>query len=33
MNFRGLFNGPVTTFESNIPFLLRFMIDTNVRVI
>jgi len=32
-SFRGLFSGPVTTFESNIPFILRFMIDTNVRVI
>lgn len=31
-NFRGLFSGPVTTFESNIPFILRFMIDTGVRV-
>jgi len=29
-NFRGLFSGPVLTFESNIPFILRFMIDTNV---
>ena len=31
-NFRGLFSGPVTTFESNIPFILRFMIDTGVRI-
>jgi DNA polymerase delta subunit 1 len=30
--FRGLFSGPVLTYESNIPFILRFMIDTNVRV-
>ncbi|KAI0295971.1 hypothetical protein BC826DRAFT_1006478 [Russula brevipes] len=29
-DFRGLFSGPVTTFESNIPFILRFMIDTGV---
>jgi hypothetical protein len=32
-SFRGLFSGPVTTFESNIPFILRFMIDTGVRLI
>lgn len=32
-NFRGLFSGPVTTYESNIPFILRFMIDTGVRVV
>jgi hypothetical protein len=32
-DFRGLFSGPITTFESNIPFILRFMIDTGVRVI
>ncbi|KAH9176053.1 DNA polymerase family B-domain-containing protein [Lactarius sanguifluus] len=30
VNFRGLFSGPVTTFESNIPYTLRFMIDTKV---
>ncbi|KAH9995602.1 delta DNA polymerase [Russula vinacea] len=29
-DFRGLFSGPITTFESNIPFILRFMIDTGV---
>lgn len=32
-DFRGLFSGPVTTYESNIPFILRFMIDTGVRVV
>lgn len=31
VSFRGLFSGPVTTFESNIPYTLRFMIDTKVR--
>jgi hypothetical protein len=31
-NFRNLFSGPVTTFESNIPFVLRCMIDVKVRV-
>lgn len=30
VSFRGLFSGPVTTFESNIPYTLRFMIDTKV---
>ncbi|KAH9975916.1 DNA polymerase family B-domain-containing protein [Lactifluus volemus] len=29
-NFRNLFSGPVTTFESNIPFVLRCMIDVKV---
>jgi len=29
-NFRELFDGPVPTFESNIVFVLRFMIDTKV---
>jgi DNA polymerase delta subunit 1 len=33
VSFRGLFSGPVTTFESNIPYTLRFMIDTKVRPI
>ena len=33
VNFRGLFSGPLTTFESNIPYTLRFMIDTKVRPI
>jgi hypothetical protein len=31
VSFRGLFSGPLTTFESNIPYTLRFMIDTKVR--
>ena len=31
VSFRGLFSGPVTTFESNIPYTLRFMIDTKAR--
>ena len=31
VSFRGLLSGPVTTFESNIPYTLRFMIDTKVR--
>ena len=30
ISFRNLFSGPVTTFESNIPYTLRFMIDTKV---
>ncbi|KAI0305911.1 DNA polymerase family B-domain-containing protein [Multifurca ochricompacta] len=30
INFRGLFSGPVTTYESNIAYSLRFMIDTRV---
>ncbi|PAV20072.1 delta DNA polymerase [Pyrrhoderma noxium] len=29
-SFRGLFDGEVPTFESNVPFSLRFMIDTKV---
>ncbi|TDL23693.1 hypothetical protein BD410DRAFT_746439 [Rickenella mellea] len=29
-NFRDLWSGPVTTFESNVPYILRFMIDTKV---
>ncbi|KAI0255835.1 DNA polymerase family B-domain-containing protein, partial [Lactifluus subvellereus] len=29
-NFRNLFSGPVTTYESNIPFVLRCMIDVKV---
>jgi DNA polymerase delta subunit 1 len=32
-NFRNLFSGPVTTFESNIPFVLRCMIDVKVNLI
>ena len=27
-DFRDLFQGPIPTFESNIPYILRFMIDT-----
>jgi hypothetical protein len=30
ISFRELFPGPVTTFESNIAYELRFMIDTKV---
>ncbi|KAH9967292.1 DNA polymerase family B-domain-containing protein [Russula dissimulans] len=30
VTFRDLFSGPITTYESNIPFILRFMIDTQV---
>ena len=29
-DFQGLWNGPVSTFESNIVYTLRFMIDTKV---
>ncbi|ETW78956.1 hypothetical protein HETIRDRAFT_155985 [Heterobasidion irregulare TC 32-1] len=29
-NFRNLFNGPIPTYESNIAYTLRFMIDTKV---
>ena len=32
-SFRGLFDGEVPTFESNVPFSLRFMIDTKVRTL
>ncbi|KAI0044763.1 hypothetical protein FA95DRAFT_1597235 [Auriscalpium vulgare] len=28
--FHDLFSGPVSTYESNIPYILRFMIDTKV---
>jgi DNA polymerase delta subunit 1 len=28
--FRGMFNGPTTSYESNIAYTLRFMIDTKV---
>jgi len=30
VQFLDMFNGPTLTFESNIAFLLRFMIDTKV---
>ena len=30
LQFLDMFHGPTLTFESNIQFLLRFMIDTNV---
>lgn len=30
LQFLDMFDGQVLTFESNIQFLLRFMIDTNV---
>ncbi len=29
-NFQNLFDGPISTYESNIVFVLRFMIDTKV---
>lgn len=31
--FRDLFNGPVPSFESNIAYTLRFMIDRKVRLL
>ncbi|KAF9508169.1 hypothetical protein BS47DRAFT_1373735 [Hydnum rufescens UP504] len=30
LHFRDLFPEPITTYESNIPFILRFMVDTKV---
>jgi DNA polymerase delta subunit 1 len=30
LNFRDLFTDPVITYESNIPYVLRFLIDTKV---
>lgn len=30
VQFLDMFQGPTLTFESNIQFLLRFMIDTDV---
>lgn len=30
-NYQGLFDGEIPTFESNMVFTLRFMIDTKVR--
>ncbi|CAE6417480.1 unnamed protein product [Rhizoctonia solani] len=29
-NYQGLFNGPITTYESNMPFELRFMVDREI---
>ena len=31
VNFRGMFNDNLMTYESNIPYTLRFMIDRQVR--
>ncbi|KDQ18974.1 hypothetical protein BOTBODRAFT_28455 [Botryobasidium botryosum FD-172 SS1] len=30
LNFRDLYSGPTTTFESNLIYILRFMIDTKI---
>ena len=32
LSFKDLFPGPVTTYESNLPYILRFMVDQKVAI-